>query len=106
MVDDFGSNFSGHRPRLMSPKVTSGASTGITAALMPPPLTRAQCPAVYHSRQPPARASRAGLTVPFWPSYSNCGCAAANGNAKSEEHTSELQSLRHLVCRLMLEKTN
>src|ERR1039458_9741647 len=26
-------------------------------------------------------------------------------NLRSEEHTSELQSLRHLVCRLLLEKT-
>src|SRR5262245_27288843 len=26
------------------------------------------------------------------------------GNPRSEEHTSELQSLRHLVCRLLLEK--
>src|SRR5437899_7970481 len=26
------------------------------------------------------------------------------GNIRSEEHTSELQSLRHLVCRLLLEK--
>src|SRR3989304_3146636 len=26
--------------------------------------------------------------------------------ARSEEHTSELQSLLHLVCRLLLEKTN
>src|ERR1039458_3508522 len=26
------------------------------------------------------------------------------GIARSEEHTSELQSLRHLVCRLLLEK--
>src|SRR5205814_10668877 len=28
------------------------------------------------------------------------------GIARSEEHTSELQSLRHLVCRLLLEKKN
>src|SRR5205814_9523059 len=28
----------------------------------------------------------------------------ALGPARSEEHTSELQSLRHLVCRLLLEK--
>src|SRR5262245_63069365 len=28
----------------------------------------------------------------------------AQGGARSEEHTSELQSLRHLVCRLLLEK--
>src|SRR5438045_8111605 len=27
-------------------------------------------------------------------------------NARSEEHTSELQSLRHLVCRPLLEKKN
>src|SRR5437899_8927314 len=29
---------------------------------------------------------------------------AATCGARSEEHTSELQSLRHLVCRLLLEK--
>src|SRR5437899_8981513 len=27
-------------------------------------------------------------------------------DARSEEHTSELQSLRHIVCRLLLEKKN
>src|SRR5262245_64901448 len=34
--------------------------------------------------------------------------AAAPGRTirRSEEHTSELQSLRHLVCRLLLEKKN
>src|ERR1039458_10892289 len=33
--------------------------------------------------------------------------AAGNGHPqRSEEHTSELQSLRHLVCRLLLEKKN
>src|SRR5258705_5635336 len=31
-------------------------------------------------------------------------CAARSAVARSEEHTSELQSLRHLVCRLLLEK--
>src|SRR5947199_7944349 len=35
-------------------------------------------------------------------------CTARNGRRailfRSEEHTSELQSLRHLVCRLLLEK--
>src|SRR5205814_2548568 len=38
-----------------------------------------------------------------------CGAAAGAGavfcaGGRSEEHTSELQSLRHLVCRLLLEK--
>src|SRR5207253_10485730 len=32
------------------------------------------------------------------------GSAAAGGVARSEEHTSELQSRGHLVCRLLLEK--
>src|SRR5262245_64009012 len=30
----------------------------------------------------------------------------AEAYGRSEEHTSELQSLRHLVCRLLLEKKN
>src|SRR5947208_10582433 len=32
------------------------------------------------------------------------GAAAGRGRARSEEHTSELQSPDHLVCRLLLEK--
>src|SRR5437899_6735237 len=32
------------------------------------------------------------------------GVSAWPRSARSEEHTSELQSLRHLVCRLLLEK--
>src|SRR5437899_7209778 len=32
------------------------------------------------------------------------GPLLAAGSPRSEEHTSELQSLRHLVCRLLLEK--
>src|SRR5262249_61879712 len=32
--------------------------------------------------------------------------APAAGRRRSEEHTSELQSLTNLVCRLLLEKTN
>src|SRR5437899_7206578 len=33
-------------------------------------------------------------------------CRARFKHLRSEEHTSELQSLRHLVCRLLLEKKN
>src|SRR5471030_3473716 len=32
------------------------------------------------------------------------GARRGDGELRSEEHTSELQSLRHLVCRLLLEK--
>src|SRR5205814_10464512 len=41
-------------------------------------------------------------TVSYWGFAINRG---RNGrDSRSEEHTSELQSLRHLVCRLLLEK--
>src|SRR5947208_9845845 len=36
------------------------------------------------------------------PGRARCGCRA--GGRRSEEHTSELQSPDHLVCRLLLEK--
>src|SRR3989442_11582973 len=39
--------------------------------------------------------------VVFLLSRSRCACCAS---ARSEEHTSELQSRPHLVCRLLLEK--
>src|SRR5436853_6507509 len=41
--------------------------------------------------------SRAGTDQPGGP-------RALRHSPRSEEHTSELQSLRHLVCRLLLEK--
>src|SRR5205814_10439016 len=45
-----------------------------------------------------------------WPKSAGGGAArsridpSTRTRARSEEHTSELQSLRHLVCRLLLEK--
>src|SRR2546425_3775917 len=39
------------------------------------------------------------------PSRSNCA-SSRNASRRSEEHTSELQSLAYLVCRLLLEKKN
>src|SRR5438045_9733094 len=41
-----------------------------------------------------------------WRCAAPCAWSRTRGSARSrsEEHTSELQSLRHLVCRLLLEK--
>src|SRR5947199_1455655 len=39
-------------------------------------------------------------------SHSQMASIEAQWRTRSEEHTSELQSLRHLVCRLLLEKKN
>src|SRR5215208_6841149 len=38
------------------------------------------------------------------PSCCCCSCGASRTRPRSEEHTSELQSRGHLVCRLLLEK--
>src|SRR6195952_2776027 len=49
--------------------------------------------------QPPGQTCRA-----VWLFQSATGPRPDRGRLRSEEHTSELQSLRHLVCRLLLEK--
>src|SRR2546425_1766410 len=42
--------------------------------------------------------------APPAPARRSPGAAGRRGTARSEEHTSELQSLAYLVCRLLLEK--
>src|SRR5947199_7166540 len=46
----------------------------------------------------------AGLTILLGAGTGAPGGGSSWVCARSEEHTSELQSLRHLVCRLLLEK--
>src|ERR1039458_10660688 len=47
---------------------------------------------------------RAGVRYLRWVIARRVYRDPASPRARSEEHTSELQSLRHLVCRLLLEK--
>src|SRR5690349_23776007 len=47
---------------------------------------------------------REGLKVGCVAEVADCNVAAARSELRSEEHTSELQSRRDLVCRLLLEK--
>src|SRR5690348_17550945 len=54
-----------------------------------PHVTMAPAPATSTSTPPARQAARAACSV---------------GSCRSEEHTSELQSPVHLVCRLLLEK--
>src|ERR1035441_4328870 len=49
-------------------------------------------------------AEPAPLPVCWHPKPAPAWVRATGGGGRSEEHTSELQSLRHLVCRLLLEK--
>src|SRR5258705_10888464 len=53
-----------------------------------------------------SKAEAAGNAVAGEQVFSRCiVCHSTKaGEDRSEEHTSELQSLRHLVCRLLLEK--
>src|SRR5258708_31393829 len=47
---------------------------------------------------------RIGVDAPLLLMQSNGGLTTARSASRSEEHTSELQSPDHLVCRLLLEK--
>src|SRR5262245_63014458 len=55
---------------------------------------------------PPGTPPGIGVMVKVASADETCERAVALGgrSKRSEEHTSELQSLRHLVCRLLLEK--
>src|SRR5947199_7089297 len=58
-------------------------------------------------RTPPPRPTPvpvAPASQPAWVAFGARNATHAGCEARSEEHTSELQSLRHLVCRLLLEK--
>src|SRR5205814_4264655 len=74
-----------------------------------PRTTPAPCASLpCRSRSPRAWDAAASAT---WPRRSRrrspspaADYVIGTGEMRSEEHTSELQSLRHLVCRLLLEK--
>src|SRR2546429_4865810 len=56
-------------------------------------------PTLFRSHSAGAR--RDSVVALFWPELDT-----AHARGRSEEHTSELQSRLHLVCRLLLEKKN
>src|SRR5258708_16352334 len=51
-----------------------------------------------------ARAQQSGKSVPPSPAWNDNSLITVQKTGRSEEHTSELQSPDHLVCRLLLEK--
>src|SRR2546425_6766479 len=59
-------------------------------------MMSADCPAAMAPRAPCSRSSSAAFAVHAF--------RISPGGMRSEEHTSELQSLAYLVCRLLLEK--
>src|SRR5687768_18233836 len=74
--------------------VAAGADAQRLRVPAPGPGGLRCCPRGRAGFSPPWRSPRPGL----WPR------AGKNQPVRSEEHTSELQSRLHLVCRLLLEK--
>src|SRR5205814_10619214 len=85
-------------PSPFFPYTTLFRSRMATARAPPPPSARG-CPTLRCSISAWARSPTAALR-----SAATCARSPRRSVKRSEEHTSELQSLRHLVCRLLLEK--
>src|SRR3712207_7671544 len=61
-------------------------------------------PSSTSSSVPPVRVSTTGRPAAIASSAAILMPSLYDGSARSEEHTSELQSRQYLVCRLLLEK--
>src|SRR2546423_11238981 len=66
---------------------------------------RRRSPQQWNARYPEARRPLAPCAEIFRRAVPS-PCAHTRDGTRSEEHTSELQSLAYLVCRLLLEKKN
>src|SRR2546425_2587272 len=91
----------------MTPRrLPAGASAAVAASrlLGAPGSSRVRSGLIFCHVLPPSAVRKRTCE----PKYSTCGSSGENitGNVhvRSEEHTSELQSLAYLVCRLLLEK--
>src|SRR5256884_760674 len=69
-------------------------------------LFRSTSPSIRTTLERPPRTLKNSPSVPGRPpcTTGNAAIVFASSPARSEEHTSELQSRLHLVCRLLLEK--
>src|SRR4051794_41321506 len=63
-------------------------------------LFRSPGAASWRETRLPEAATTCAIPPPIWPAPTTRTCS----KSRSEEHTSELQSPVHLVCRLLLEK--
>src|SRR2546429_4458712 len=78
--------------------------SGLAPGRLIRPGSRHRSPGSARPQRPPRPTSARRRP---WPPPADGPCAAAAGPPpRSEEHTSELQSRLHLVCRLLLEKKN
>src|SRR5262245_64319252 len=82
---------------------TTTPAWGPPSSLSPEKVTKA-APASIAWRTPGSSRNHAGRRGSHGVVSSRSPEPASLRDERSEEHTSELQSLRHLVCRLLLEK--
>src|SRR5262245_62494694 len=74
-------------------------------AQVPPPIgAEGEAEATERRQAPPASEAEAFRRAELARQAADRRERARRAGTRSEEHTSELQSLRHLVCRLLLEK--
>src|SRR5438045_4910746 len=78
-------------------------SSDVCSSDLPPERRRPGCRKRAPPSPPASRFRRRG-SEPRGSAPPKGGAACGRNRPRSEEHTSELQSLRHLVCRLLLEK--
>src|SRR5690625_2279761 len=92
-----------HRPRACAPR-----HRGTGAGLPSSGYASSPCGAPRHQPPPPPPPTPLPTEPPEKPDPDEVGAAAIPPDpaSRSEEHTSELQSRGHLVCRLLLEKKN
>src|SRR5258708_9246484 len=70
----------------------------------PPRSTLFPSPTLFRSTQVPRFRKRPSPALPLYSPFSITTLPRDSTVSRSEEHTSELQSPDHLVCRLLLEK--
>src|SRR2546422_7319657 len=80
----------------MTDTLVTAALTSTTPMTRNPIMSMLACARARHARARP--------TEQAYTTASHRAVRAASTQARSEEHTSELQSRLHLVCRLLLEK--
>src|SRR6266436_3387273 len=87
---------------LMAGKLT-GCGTMLPMSTNLPPTRTMSSPSTVAAAIP-TTSTTTSAPRPSVRSFTRCTRASGVGSSRSEEHTSELQSRLHLVCRLLLEK--
>src|SRR5207253_11357349 len=87
------------------PPFPTRRSSDLSTSPKATPLSVSYCPTAP-KEAPPKATARESIWILVMRASAGSPMPAQSPSARSEEHTSELQSRGHLVCRLLLEKKN